>query len=154
MPQMVNTSRSGTRHAPIRASGWMALIVAVLMSAGPASAAVQTTLPQLLPVPPVLPAPTAPIPQPPPINPGYAGAPSEGLSPLLSTSGPVYQFPQAREPSYPAAQLPGPIDQQKMQAYRNSLLAQQWQLQSQGASLGSSQLGREILQQLNAPDAQ
>ena len=154
MAQMVNGSRSGTRNAPIRAPEWMAVIVAALVSAGPASAAVQTRLPELLPLPPLAPEPTIPAPQPPPINPGYAAAPSDGLSPLLSTPGPVYRFPQPLEPSYPAPQLPGPIDQQKMQAYRNGLLVQQWQLQSQGASLGSSQFGREILQQLNAPDAQ
>jgi hypothetical protein len=150
-----NASRSGTQNTGIRALGRVAVIVAALVSAGPASAVViRTTLPQLLPQPPLAPPPTTLPPQPPPINPGYATAPSAGLSQLLTTPGPVYRFPQAPAPSYPAPQLPGPIDQQKMQAYRNDLRAQQWQLQSQGVSLGSSQLGREILQQLNAPDAQ
>jgi hypothetical protein len=152
--QVVSAARRGTREAGIPALGWLAVIVAVLVWAGSAKAAVQTLLPQLLPVPPLAAAPTTPAPQPPPINPGYAAAPSDGLSPLLSTPGPVYRFPQPPEPSYPAPQLPGPIDQQKMKAYQNDLRAQQWQLQSQGASLGSSQLGRDILQQLNAPDAQ
>jgi hypothetical protein len=89
----------------------------------------------------------------PPINPGYAAAPADGLSPILTTPGPVYEFPQPEAPFYPLVQLPGPIDQQKMHAYANSLRAQQWQLQSQGLST-STAINREILQQLNVPDAQ
>jgi hypothetical protein len=130
-----------------------ALIVAVLASAGSAGAAVQTPLPQLLPLPPLAPTPTTPAPQPPPINPGYATTPPDGLSPLLANPGPVYQLPRQPSPAYPAPQLPGPVDQQKQQAYRNDLRAQQWQLQSQGLSSNTT-LGREILQQLDAPDAQ
>jgi hypothetical protein len=62
-------------------------------------------------------------------------------------------MPQSAAPAYPAPQLPGPIDQQKLQTYRNSLVSQQWQLQSEGLS-PSTTISREILQQLNAPDAQ
>jgi hypothetical protein len=117
-----------------------------------ANAVIQTPLPQLLPLP-ALPPPSTPAPLAPPINPGYAAAPADGLSPILHESVPVYQLPQPSAPAYPAPQLPGPIDQQKLQAYRNGLVSQQWQLQSQGLSPGST-LSRQILQQLNAPDAQ
>jgi hypothetical protein len=120
--------------------------------AGSANAVIQTPLPQLLPLP-ALPPPSTPAPLAPPINPGYAAAPADGLSPILHESVPVYQLPQPSAPAYPAPQLPGPIDQQKLQAYRNGLVSQQWQLQSQGLSPGST-LSRQILQQLNAPDAQ
>jgi hypothetical protein len=107
-------------------------------------------LPQSLPAaaPPNPPAPLAP-----PINPGFAPAPPNGLSPLLTQSGPVYEPPAPASPSYPPQQLPGPIDQQKMRAYRNNLSSQQWLLQRQGVS-PSSQYSREIQQQLNAPDPQ
>ena len=131
-----------------------ALLILMLLagSAGSADAAIQTPgLPQMLPLPAVTP--PTPAPLAPPINPGYASAPSDGLSPILSTPGPLYEFPQPQVPSYPQMQLPGPIDQQKMQAYTNSLRAQQWQLQSQGLS-PSSLLSRQIIQQLNTPDAQ
>jgi hypothetical protein len=107
-------------------------------------------LPQSLPA--IVP-PSSPAPLPPPINPGYAAAPANGLSPLLSQPGPVYELPAPAAPSYPPPQLPGPIDNQKVQAYRNNLYSQQWLLQRQGVS-PSSQYSREIQQQLNAPDPQ
>jgi hypothetical protein len=119
---------------------------------GSANAIIQTPLPQLLPQP-ALPPPPTPAPLAPPINPGYSEAPSDGLSSILHESVPLYQPPQPSAPSYPAPQLPGPIDQQKLQAYRNGLVSQQWQLQSQGLSPGST-ISRQILQQLNVPDAQ
>jgi hypothetical protein len=106
-------------------------------------------LPQSLPA--IAPSPPAPLA--PPINPGFAPAAPNGLSPLLTQSGPVSEFPAPASPSYPPQQLPGPIDQQKMQAYRNNLSSQQWLLQGQGVS-PSSQYSREIQQQLNAPDPQ
>jgi hypothetical protein len=106
-------------------------------------------LPQSLPVA----APPPPAPLAPPINPGFAPAAPNGLSPALTQSGPVYELPAPASPSYPPLQLPGPIDQQKLQAYRNNLSSQQWLLQGQGVS-PSSQYSREIQQQLNAPDPQ
>ena len=131
-----------------------ALFLAVLTGlSAPACAAVQTALPQILPIPGTVPVSPTPAPIPPPINPGYVASPPDGLSPILSESVPVYQLPQESNPSYPPPQLPGPIDQQKMQAYRNDLRAQQYQFQSQGLAT-SSILGREIQRQLNAPDAQ
>lgn len=115
-------------------------------------AASETPLPQFLPTP-ALAAPPSPAPLAPPINPGYAPAEILAPSPILTTPGPLYELPRPSPPSYPAPQLPGPIDQQKLQAYRNSLVSQQWQLQSQGLS-PSTTISREIVQQLNAPDAQ
>lgn len=121
-----------------------------------ATAAAATPAPsgpvQLLPLPNIQPSP-APAPLPPPINPGYAATPPNGLSPLLTRPGPVYQLPVPASPAYPPPQLPGPIDQQKMQAYRNNLYSSQWQLQRQGVS-PDSERSREIQQQLNAPDSQ
>jgi len=105
-------------------------------------------LPQSLPA--AAPPPPAPLA---PINPGFAPAAPNGLSPSLTQSGPLYELPAPASPSYPPQQLPGPIDQQKMQAYRNNLSSQRWLLQRQGVS-PSSQYSREIQQQLNAPDPQ
>jgi hypothetical protein len=114
---------------------------------------IQTALPQtIFPMPSPTP-PPAPAPLSPPVNPGYAPAPPNGLSPILTEPGPVYELPQPTSPPYPQPQLPGPIDQQKTQAYRNYLQGQQWQLQSQGLSPGSEQ-SRLIQQQLNTPDPQ
>jgi len=53
-------------------------------------------------------------------------------------------------PAYPPPQLPGPVGQQNMQAYRNSLLGQQWQLERSGVS-PDSERSREIQQQLSQP---
>jgi hypothetical protein len=131
------------------------LIAFCAMLCAAASAAAQLGPPtQLLPqsLPTIAP-PSQPAPLPPPINPGYVPAPPNGLSPLLMQSGPVYELPAPENPSYPPPQLPGPIDQQKLQAYRNNLSSQQWLLQRQGVS-PSSQYSREIQQQLNAPDPQ
>lgn len=138
----------------IKRWGEAALVLALAIAARPATFAdaVETGLPQMLPIPEPTPQ-TTPAPLAPPINPGYSPAPADGLSPVLSQSVPLYQYPQPTAPAYPAPQLPGPIDQQKLQAYRNGLVSQQWQLQSQGLS-PSSTLSRQILQQLNAPDAQ
>jgi hypothetical protein len=133
---------AGTALALAIVSGW----------AVSADAEIHTVIPQMLPLPAPAPPPT-PAPLAPPINPGYAAAPADGLSPILHESVPLYEIPQPSAPSYPAPQLPGPIDQQKLQAYRNGLVSQQWQLQSQGLS-PSTTLSRQILQQLNMPDAQ
>jgi hypothetical protein len=136
-------------------------LAAFAASATPAAAQIHTNAPQFLPIPGVTAtepglAPSAPLPLAPPINPGYAPAVTGGLSPILTEpAGPLAEYPQPRpSTAYPAPQLPGPIDQQKMTAYRNDLLAQQWQSQGQGQSLASTQRGREILQQLNQPDMQ
>ena len=134
----------------------LALAMASMLAGfgGPAAVATNlSSLPQLLPLPGPAPALSAPIPLAPPINPGYAAAPPNGLSPVLTRPGPVYQLPVPASPAYPPAQLPGPIDQQKVQAYRNNLYGSQWQLQRRGVS-PDSERSREIQQQLNAPDSQ
>lgn len=147
----MNRSKFSTKA--LMSVGALVTLAAVAGWAASADAAIQTLgPPQLLPLPAITPPPT-PAPLAPPINPGYAAASADGLSPILTTPGPVYEFPQPQAPSSPLVQLPGPIDQQKMHAYANSLRAQQWQLQSQGLS-PSTAINREILQQLNVPDAQ
>lgn len=130
------------------------LIAAFAAVAATASAAELGPPTQLLPqsLPAVAP-PSPPAPLAPPINPGFAPAAPNGLSPLLTQSGPVSELPAPASPPYPPQQLPGPIDQQKLQAYRNNLSSQQWLLQRQGVS-PNSQYSREIQQQLNAPDPQ
>lgn len=130
------------------------LLAIIVGSAHPAGAVIPTTFPVrilILPTPPL--APTTPAPLPPPINPGYAAAPQTGLSPALSQSVPLYQLPQQAPASYPPPQLPGPIDQQKMQAFRNDLRAQLWQRQWQSVNPATTR-SREIQQQLNPPDWQ
>jgi hypothetical protein len=120
-----------------------------------AAAAAQPAPIQLLPQPGIVTPPAStPAPLAPPINPGYAAAPANGLSPLLTQPGPVYELPAPANSRYPQQQLPGPIDQQKIQSYRNDLRSQQWQLQRQGVGPGSTEFSREIQQQLNQPDDQ
>jgi hypothetical protein len=151
---MTGTGSPATRPRKRQWAGWAFAVPALAIAAGwavPAGAVIQTPLPQLLPIPAPAPPPT-PAPLAPPINPGYAPAQTSAPSPILTAPG-GYQFAQPPAPSYPAPQLPGPIDQQKLQAYRNGLVAQQQQLQSQGLS-PSSTISRQILQQLDAPDAQ
>jgi hypothetical protein len=132
--------------------GSLVTLAAIAGGAVSANALIETPLPQFLPIP--APAvPPSPAPLAPPINPGFAHAETSAPSPILTTPGPLYELSQPSPPSYPAPQLPGPIEQQKLQTYRNSLVSQQWQLQSQGLS-PSTTISREILQQLNAPDAQ
>jgi hypothetical protein len=126
-------------------------IVAVLLAglAGVTDATAQTRGPVPLPPPTVYSAPS-PAPLAPPINPGPAVVPPAGLSPLLTEPGPVYPMPERVGPAYPPPQLPGPVSQQNMQAYRNSLLGQQWQLERKGVA-PDSERSREIQQQLNQP---
>jgi hypothetical protein len=134
-----------------RAAGLLLALFALFCSvSAPAAQLAPDLLPQSLS--PVIP-PSAPAPLPPPINPGYAATPPNGLSPLLTQPGPVYQLPAPGSPSFPPPQLPSPIDNQKMRSYRNDLLGQQWQLQRNGVS-PDSERSREIQQQLNQPDPQ
>ena len=116
-----------------------------------AAAAQISGLPLPLP-PPTIYSPPTPAPLAPPINPGPAVVPPAGLSPLLTEPGPIYPMPERESPSYPPPPTPGPIDQQKMQFYRNGLLDQQRQLERSGVSPGSER-SREIQQQLNQPSS-
>jgi hypothetical protein len=122
------------------------VLLALTSGATPATAQQTKGLPPM-PPPAVSPVPT-PAPLVPPTSAAPAIAPPGGLSPLLTQPGPAYSTPQRMSPSYPAAPMPGPIDQQKMQSYRNDLLGQRWQLERQGVS-PDSQRYREIQQQLN-----
>jgi len=127
--------------------------LAALAGITSAAAAQISGLPGPLPLPPptIYSAPT-PAPLAPPINPGPAVVPPAGLSPLLTEPGPIYRMPERESPSYPPPPTPGPIDQQKMQFYRNGLLDQQRQLERSGVSPGSER-SREIQQQPNQPSS-
>ena len=149
-------------------AGWVLLLgltaisvmvapAAELKAAGPALApGINPGAPVPIPGAPV-PAPGAfsavpggPAPLAPPVNPGYAPAPSPSLSPILTQPGPLITAPERPYAPYPPLQLPGPIDQQKTQSYRDSLIDRQWQLQRQGVSPADPR-SREIQQQLNQP---
>ena len=125
------------------------LSLVVLAGLIQAAAAQRTGLPAPLPGPTTYSAPT-PAPVAPPVNPGPATVPPAGLSPLLTEPGPVYPTPDRAMPAYPSPRLPGPTGEQNMQAYRNNLLQQQWQLERSGVSPGNER-SREIQQQLNQP---
>ena len=94
----------------------------------------------------------APTPTPlaPPTNPGPAIAPPASLSPLLTQPSQIFRIPERAGPSYPASPVPAPVDQQKMQAYRNDLIYQRFHLDRQGVSPANERY-REIQQQLNQP---
>jgi len=125
--------------------GLQAVLLAMVI--GSTGAVGQTKGPIPLPGPTIYSAPT-PAPLAPPINPGPVAVPPAGLSPLLTEPGPVYPTPERAPPAYPSPQYPGPIGQQNLQSYRNSLKSQQWQLERDGVSPGSER-SREIQQQLN-----
>src|ERR1700739_4735373 len=116
-------------------------------AAGPQTRAGLPTVP--LPPPTVYVVPT-PAPLAPPTNPGPAIAPPDGLSPLLSNPGAIYGIPERAGPSYPAPPVPAPVDQQKMQSYRNDLSIQRFHLDRQSVS-PDNQRYREIQRQLNQP---
>lgn len=132
------------------AAGW--LLFGAASTGGATAAGLGQGLPVPVPAPAVISPPT-PAPMAPPINPGFAAAPPDGLSPLLTQPGPLFPPPPPASPSYPPQRLPGPIDQQKSQSYRSDLLGQQRQLDRQGASPGNRR-SREIQRQLNQPDPQ
>jgi hypothetical protein len=125
------------------------LLSVLLCLAVPADAQTKGRLPVPEPPPTIYTAPS-PAPLAPPTNPGPAVAPPSGLSPLLAQPGPVYQTAPRAGPTYPASPNPAPVDQQKMQGYRNDLLGQRWQLERQGVS-PDNQRYRELQRQLNQP---
>jgi len=90
---------------------------------------------------------TGPNPMPPPVSPALPPAPSSSVSPILTQPW-LAQQPYRSSPAAPAPQALAPVDQQKMQAYRNGLIIQQQSLERQGIGLGSDQY-RTIQQQLN-----
>ena len=125
------------------------VLLAVIGAATAAGA--QTNRPVPLLPPTIYSAPT-PVPLAPPTNTGPAVVPPDGLSPLLAQPGPAYRLPERTNPSYPSAPVPAPVDQQKMQSYRNDLVNQRWQLDRQGVSPDSERY-REIQRQLNQPSS-
>jgi len=88
-----------------------------------------------------------PNPMAPPVSSAPPPAPSSTISPILTQPG-LAQQPFHASPAAPAPQALAPVDQQKMQSYRNGLIIQQQQLERQGIGLGSDQY-RTIQQQLN-----
>ena len=127
-----------------RATGLLLALIGAATAAG-----AQTRGPVPLPPPTIYSAPTPAL-LAPPINPGPAVVPPDGLSPILTQPGPVYRLPQRTDPSYPSAPVPAPVDQQKMQSYRNDLVNQRWQLDRRGVSPDNERY-REIQQQLSQP---
>ena len=83
----------------------------------------------------------------PPVGFASPPPPSSTLSPILTQPG-LAQQPFRPSPAAPPPQAPAPVDQQKMQSYRNGLIIQQQSLERQGIGLGSDQY-RTIQQQLN-----
>jgi hypothetical protein len=88
-----------------------------------------------------------PNPMAPPVGSASPPPPSSTLSPILTQPG-LAQQPFRPSPAAPPPQAPAPVDQQKMQSYRNGLIIQQQSLERQGIGLGSDQY-RTIQQQLN-----
>jgi hypothetical protein len=127
-------------------------ILLALVEVTSAAAAQTRGLPTPISPPTIYSRPT-PAPLAPPVNPGSAVVPPAGLSPLLTEPGPVFSLPQRALPVYPSLQFPGPVGQQNMRAYRNSLQGQQWQRERGGISPGSER-SREIQQQLNQTSPQ
>jgi len=70
------------------------------------------------------------------------------LSPLLTQPSQIFRIPERASPSYPAAPVPAPVDQQKMQTFRNDLIYQRFQLDRQGVSPANERY-REIQRLLN-----
>jgi hypothetical protein len=128
-----------------------ASMLAALLGAATAAAQTKGPVPQ---APPTVYTTPTPMPLAPPTNPAPLPAPRDGLSPLLAQPGSVNQAPQRAGPSYPAASPAplAPLDQQKVQGYRNDLVGQRFQLERQGVS-PDNQRFREIQQQLNQPSA-
>jgi hypothetical protein len=91
-----------------------------------------------------------PTPQAPPTGAAPAPTPPNGLSPLLTQPGLLYQLPERARAAPPPSAVPGSIDQEKLQSYRNDLVNQRFQLDRQGVSPGNERY-REIQRQLNQP---
>jgi hypothetical protein len=93
-----------------------------------------------------------PIPQAPPTGAAPAPTPPNGLSPLLTQPSLLFGPPERASPSHSPTPAPAPVDQQKMQSYRNDLINQRFQLDRQGVSPGNERY-REIQRQLNQPSS-
>jgi len=127
-----------------------AVLLALFGAANAAGAQTRAHVPPVPRPPPTVYVAPTPAPLAPPTNPGPAIAPPDGLSPLLTQPSVIFRTPERAGPSYPASPVPAPIDQQKMQSYRNDLISQRFQLDRQGVSPANERY-REIQQQLNQP---
>jgi hypothetical protein len=121
----------------------------LLVLIGATTAQTKGPLPPPSPPPTVYVAPT-PTPQAPPTGAPPAPTPPAGLSPLLTQPSLIFGTPKRASPSRLPTPAPAPVDQQKMQSYRNDLINQRFQLDRQGVSPGNERY-REIQQQLNQP---
>jgi hypothetical protein len=91
-----------------------------------------------------------PTPQAPATGTAPAPAPPNGLSPLLTQPSLLFKPSERASASPPPGAVPGLIDQQKMQSYRNDLINQRFLLDRQSVSPGTERY-REIQRQLNQP---
>ena len=92
---------------------------------------------------------TTPTPVPPPVS-TAPPPPASGLSPILTQPSLVLQ-PFGRMAPAPPSASQAPLDQQKMQSYRNDLIGQQRALEQQGVSPGAEpyRTNQQQLNQLN-----
>jgi hypothetical protein len=90
---------------------------------------------------------TVPTPVPPPVSSAPPPPPGSTLSPIL-TQPSLAQQPFRPSRAAPASPSSAPLDQQKMQSYRNDLIGRQRALEQQGVSPGAEQY-RTNQQQLN-----
>ena len=126
------------------------VLLGLIGAATAASAQTRAPVPAVRLSPPTIYVAPTPTPLAPPTNPGPAIAPPVGLSPPLSQPGAIFGIPERAGPSYPASPVPAPVDQQKMQSYRNDLIIQRFKLDRQRVSPDNGRY-REIQQQLNQP---
>jgi hypothetical protein len=93
---------------------------------------------------------TAPTPVPPPVSSVPPPPPGSSLSPLLTQPW-LAQQPFLASPVAPAPPSSAPLDQQKMQSYRNDLIGRQRALEQQGVSPGAEpyRTNQQQLNQLN-----
>ena len=93
---------------------------------------------------------TAPTPVPPPVSSAPPPPPGSSLSPILTQPW-LAQQPFRASPAAPGARSPSPLDQQKMQGYRNDLIGRQRALEQQGVSPGAGpyRTNQQQLNQLN-----
>jgi hypothetical protein len=93
---------------------------------------------------------TVPTPVPPPVGAAPPPPPASGLSPILTQPSLALQ-PFRASPAAPAPSSSAPLDQQKMQSYRNDLIGRQRALEQQGVSPGAEpyRTNQQQLNQLN-----
>ena len=127
------------------------LLFGLISGANAAGVQSKSALPPPSPPPTVYVVPT-PTPHAPPIAAAPAPTPPNGLSPLLTEPRLLFEPPKRVSASPARGAVPGPVDQQKMQSYRNDLVTQRFQLDRQGVSPDNRRY-REIEQQLNQPSS-